>query len=167
MFIRRSFFIVMSLMLAAMLTGCMGSADENGESVNVTLAPVVTAEATGLPGSQNRTDFDWRAQAESVEDAIEQLSEIADARVAIAGTTALVGVEFDDAYKGEMTDRIREMVAGVVKKADPGIEMVAVTAAVEDVKAIFDMSDRVRAGEAFEDFREDINSIVRKSTTRS
>ena len=167
MFIRRFFFITMSLMLAALLAGCMGSADENGDTANMTVAPVVTAEATGLPGSQNRRDFDWRAEAENVEEAIEQLSEIDDARVAIAGTSALVGVEFDDAYKGEMTDRIREMVAGVVKKADPSIEMVAVTSSMEDVKAIFDMSDRVRAGEAFEDFREDINAIIRKSTTRS
>lgn len=166
MLIRRFFFISMGLTLAVMLTGCMGS-DDRAADVSVTLAPVATAEAAGLPGSQNRADFDWRAQAETVEDAIEQLSEIDDAHVAVAGTSALVGVEFDDAYRGEVTDRIREMIAGVVKKADPRIEMVAVTAAADDVKAISDMADRVRNGEALENFREDVNAIIRKATTRS
>lgn len=164
MFIRKIAFFAATLVLSLCLTGCMGGGDETDATAAPTQQPVVTAEATGVPGAAN-TSFDWRAEAENVEDAIEQLSEIDDARVAIAGNTALVGVKFDDAYRGEMTDRIREMIDGVVKKADPSIQTVAVTAAESDVERIFDMSDRVSAGEAFEDFREDIENIVRNATT--
>lgn len=158
------------LTLSLSLTGCMGASDDNAAATaKPSRMPAVTAEATGIPGSveKNGTNFDWNRQAQTVETALNQLSEISDARVAIAGNTALVGVKFDSAYQGEMTERIREMVSGVVKNADPSIQVVAVTATEKDVTSIFDIADRVRAGagEVFDDFKDDINTIVRNATT--
>ena len=166
MFIRKAVFAAMALILTLSLTGCMGAGDEAEVTAAPTQLPVVTAEATGIPGDGNSA-FDWNSEAESVESAIEQLSEVENARVAISGNTALVGVKFDAAYKGEMTERIREMIAGVVKKADPSIKVVAVTAEENDVNSIFGIADRVRAGagEVYEDFKDDIETIVRNATT--
>ena len=164
MFIKRSIFFVSVLTLMLSLTGCMSDGDETGKTVTAapSVQPAATAEATSQPAA-----FDWNSESKNVEDAIAQLSEIKEARVAISGDTALVGVRFDDAYKGEMTDRIREMIAGVVQKADPRIRTVAVTADENDVNSIFDMAERVAsgAGQVFEDFGEDIKKIVNNVTT--
>ena len=164
MFAKRSVFIIAILTLAACLTGCMSAGDEDRSTITVapTQQAVVTAEATTQPAA-----FDWNSEAKNVEDAIVQLSEIKEARVAISGTTALVGVRFDDAYKGELTDRIREMIAGVVQKADPNIQTVAVTADENDVNSIFDIADRVvaGAGQVFDDFTDEIEKIVNNVTT--
>lgn len=164
MFAKRSVFFITVFALMVSLTGCMSAGDEDRTEVTAapTRQPVVTAEATSQPAA-----FDWNSEAKNVEDAIVQLSEIKEARVAIDGDTALVGVRFDDAYKGEMTDRIREMIAGVVQKADPRIKTVAVTADENDVNSIFDIAGKVAsgAGDVFEDFGEDIKKIVNNVTT--
>jgi len=164
MFAKRSVFFIAVFALMFSLTGCMSAGDEDRTEVTAapTQQPVVTAEATAQPAA-----FDWNSESKNVEDAIVQLSEIKEARVAINGDTALVGVRFDDAYKGEMTDRIREMIAGVVQKADPNIKTVAVTADENDVNSIFDMAERVAsgAGEVFDDFTDDIKKIVNNVTT--
>lgn len=164
MFAKRSVFFIAVFALMFSLTGCMSAGDEDRTEVTAapTQQPVVTAEATARPAA-----FDWNSESKNVEDAIVQLSEIKEARVAIDGDTALVGVRFDDAYKGEMTDRIREMIAGVVQKADPRIKTVAVTAEENDVNSIFDIAGRVAsgAGDVFEDFGEDIKKIVNNVTT--
>ena len=165
MFAKRSVFFVSVFALMCCLAGCMSAGDEDrGAAVTAaaTQKPAATAEATAQPAA-----FDWNSEAKNVEDAIVQLSEVKEARVAINGDTALVGIRFDDAYKGEMTDRIREMIAGVVQKADPNIKTVAVTADENDVNSIFDMAERVAAGagEVFDDFADDIKKIVNNVTT--
>ena len=165
MFAKRPVFFVSVFALMCCLAGCMSAGDEDrGAAVTAapTQKPAATAEATAQPAA-----FDWNSEAKNVEDAIVQLSEVKEARVAINGDTALVGIRFDDAYKGEMTDRIREMIAGVVQKADPNIKTVAVTADENDVNSIFDMAERVAsgAGEVFDDFADDIKKIVNNVTT--
>jgi len=109
--------------------------------------------------------FDWGNSAADVESAIAGISEIADSRVVVTNTTALVGVKFDNAYKGELTERIREMVAAEVLKADPNIQTVAVTSAAGDVDKIYDLSAQIRAGRTADELSADINSIVRNATT--
>ena len=109
--------------------------------------------------------FDWANGAADIEKAIAGISEIADARVVVTNTTALVGVKFDAAYKGEITERIREMVAAEVLKADPGIQTVAVTGNEEDVKKVYDLSEQIRSGRTADELAADINAIVRNATT--
>lgn len=109
--------------------------------------------------------FDWANGAADIEKAIARISEISDARVVVTNTTALVGVKFDNAYKGELTERIREMVAAEVLKADPAIQTVAVTSAPEDVKKVYELSEQIRSGRTADELSADINSIVRNATT--
>jgi len=162
MFIRNAFFVLLSLMLAFALTGCMSSGDEVKATAMPTQQAAVTAEPTAAASA-----FDWNSGAQDVEAAIEQLSEIGNARVAIAGNTALVGVTFDEAYRGDMTERIRDMIAGVVRKADPAIQRVAVTAAEDDVSKIFEFTDSIRADatKTFDNFKNDIERIINNVTT--
>lgn len=111
------------------------------------------------------TPFDWLNGAANVEQAISGISEIGDARVVVTNSTALVGVRFDAAYKGEMTERIRQMVAAEILKADPAIQTVAVTGNAEDVQKVYDLSDKIRSGRTADELSADINAIVRNATT--
>ena len=177
------------LMLAAAclaLAACMNNAQPAQPAPTATAAPSTMSGATNSPGQMNGTDtardpsaagntgasaggalapFDWANGAANVEKAIGRISELSEARVVVADTTALVGVRFDGAYKGELTERIREMVAGEVLKVDPAIQTVAVTANSEDVAKIYDISDRIRAGRTAAELAPEINSIVRNATT--
>ena len=162
MFGRKSLIIIMALTIAALTTGCMTIGEE---TQNPGADPSAQAAITAEPTNALQSAFDWNSNAQDVEDAIMQLSEVSDSRVVIAGNTALVGVKFDEAYQGEMTERIREMIAGVVKQADPAIEVVAVTDETDDVNGIYDISDKVRAGQKFDEFKDDITSMVRNATT--
>ena len=163
---------------ALSLAGCMNA----GNRVD-TVAPSPSAGATagtGSVGDSNGTNqsglangagtgaatpFDWKNNAAQVETALNQISEIADSRVVVSGTTALVAVRYTDAYQGDTTERIREMVAGVVREADPTIQTVAVTSEESDVTAVYELADRIRAGENADDMADEINRIVRNPTT--
>ena len=83
----------------------------------------------------------------------------------VTGTTALVGVKFTSAYQGDVTERIREMVASEVMKADPSIQTVAVTSEKEDVDKIYEISEKLRSGTPADSLAEEINAIVRNATT--
>jgi YhcN/YlaJ family sporulation lipoprotein len=172
MFPRKLLAISLAALLVFSLAGCMNTGDDEVATPAPTIIDAGTPGAPGMPGAAGQPTgapqqgaFDWQTSAQQVENAVSQLSEVTEARVLVAGNTALVGVQFDQAYQGEMTERIREMIAGVVKDADPNIETVAVTADETDVTRVYDMSDRVRAGEMLEDFRDDILSITRNATT--
>ncbi|MDR2515481.1 MAG: YhcN/YlaJ family sporulation lipoprotein [Christensenellaceae bacterium] len=58
---------------------------------------------------------------------IEKLSEVKAATVAAMGDSALIGLEFDDAYQGTLTARITEMVSEKVEGVNPSIKTVHVT----------------------------------------
>ena len=131
-----------------------GDATNNGATGN-------TAATTD--GALN--PFDWANGAADIEKAIGRISEISDARVVVTNSTALVGVKFDNAYKGEITERIREMVAAEVLRADPSIQTVAVTASEDDVNKIYTLSEQIRAGRNADELSAEINAIVRNATT--
>ena len=141
----------------------------NGESSTGSVSGATTDN--GMNGNTTATadgalnPFDWANGAADIEKAIAGISEIADARVVVTNTTALVGVKFDNAYKGELTERIREMVAAEVLKADPAIQTVAVTSEAGDVQKVWDLSEKVRAGRTADELSAEINSIVRNATT--
>ena len=165
------------LLVALCMTGCMNSGNRE-----IALSPSPSAgmgstgdvgessgeSQSGLEGDTGTgaaTPFDWVNNAAQVETAINQISEIADSRVVVSGTTALVGVRYTDAYQGQTTERIREMVAAAVREADPTIQTVAVTSEEADVSAVYEISDKIRGGESAESLAEDINRIVRNPST--
>ena len=161
--------IAMLAVLALALAGCSSEAQ-----VVPTPQPQATAQfmpqnaqnsVANSAAPENTMQYDWANNAAQVEEGIKQISEIRDCRVVVAGDTALVGVYFDPSYRGEMTERIREMIAAEIQKADANIKTVAVTAEEDDVEDIFEMSDRVHRGGLLAELEEDIREIVREVTT--
>ena len=144
--------------------GLTNANDDAGNGAN-------SGSNTGAAGNTTATangalnPFDWANGAADIEAAIARISELSEARVVVTNTTALVGVKFDNTYKGELTERIREMVASEVLKADPNIQTVAVTSNDEDVKKVYDLSEQIRSGRTADELSADINSIVRNATT--
>ena len=177
--------IALALALCLSLAGCMNDAGRNaapmstaspdympGTTVNpdathisgATLNPTAPADTSGTTGGA-LTPFDWANNASQIETAIDRISEIAESRVVVTGTTALVGVKFDNVYKGKLTEPIRQMVAAEVMKADPTIQTVAVTSDAGDVQKVYELSDQIRAGRTADDLSQDINAIVRNAAT--
>ena len=147
-----------------------GSGAQNGNGA-AGLANNGDATNNGATGNTAATTdgalnpFDWANGAADIEKAIGRISEISDARVVVTNSTALVGVKFDNAYKGEITERIREMVAAEVLRADPSIQTVAVTASEDDVNKVYALSEQIRAGRNADELSAEINAIVRNATT--
>jgi len=188
------FYLTMALVLALgmALTGCMNdgvrqaqtsptaTADfmpgttNGGEGVNnptATANPTIMGDNNGNGGNTANsstgalTPFDWVNGAARIEKAISGISEISDSRVVVTNSTALVGVKFDNVYKGRLTERIRQMVAAEVLRADPSIQTVAVTSDEGDVTRVYQLSDQIRAGRTADELAADINAIVRNATT--
>lgn len=169
------------------LAACMNNDNLGAPEATANYAPQTTPGANGVSGATGNsaandgampnsgstdnaadgalTPFDWANRVSEIEGAIARISEVSEARVIVTGTTALVGVKFDNAYKGQMTERIREMVASEVLKADPSIQTVAVTANADDVQKVYDLADRIRSGRTADELSAEINSIVRNATT--
>ena len=167
----------------------MPGATDGGQGVNnpaATIQPTVTDQngmidgngmnGAGTAGNGNNGNtgatsngalnpFDWANGASQIEQAIARISEIAESRVVVANSTALVGVKFDNVYKGQLTERIRQMVAAEVMRADPTIQTVAVTSDAGDVQKVYQLSDQIRAGRTASELSQEINAIVRNATT--
>ena len=135
-----------------------------------TMSPMPTdslvSGSTPAPGVAGAgSSYNWQAQSNAVESRINMFSEIQESRIVAEGGTALVGVKFANAYQGEMTQRIRDMIAGEVMAVDNSIQVVAVTAEANDVEKIFAMSDQQRAGGTPADFKQQIDQMARNTST--
>jgi len=142
--------------------GAAGLTNNNGADGTMNNGATGNTAAT-TDGALN--PFDWANGAADIEKAIARISEVSDARVVVTNSTALVGVKFDNAYKGEITERIREMVAAEVLRADPNIQTVAVTASEDDVNKVYELSEQIRSGRTADELSAEINAIVRNATT--
>ena len=159
---------VLILAVAFFAVGCVDRSDNPGK-----VAPSPTADfmpqENGFGGVQSNAPgnaaFDWTKNAAGIEARINQISEISESRVVVDGNTALVAVKFAPEYRGEMTERIREMVAAEILAADPNIQTVAVTADNDDVEDIFDIAEDLLSGANADEIKDDINEIVRNATT--
>ena len=161
------FFALAALViLGAAVSGCKSRTEDQMSRVQPTpnYMPQATAMENGA-ARQMANRFDWASNANQIENRINQISEISESRVVVTGNTALVGVKFDRAYRGDMTERIREMVAAEVMAADPQISTVAVTADNDDVEDVYELSTRTRLGREMDTLKDDINEIVRNATT--
>ena len=152
--------VLMALCVCALVAGCMNNDTAAPQATNGNFAPETTAAITQPPVA-----FDWVTGSGTIEGNVNRISEVSDCRIVVAGTTALVGVKFTNAYQGDVTKRIREMVASEVMKADPSIQTVAVTSETEDVNRIYEISEKLRTGTPADTLTEEINAIVRNATT--
>ena len=155
-----SMVLFLCLAIALIMTACMnktGTDEVPMTTPGVSAAPSVTPNAT----VEAQGAFDWLVNGEKVEENLSKISEISEARVIVNSDTALVAVKFNPAYKGAITDRIREMISNDINKADPRVKTVSVTADENAVTKTYALSDRMRAGEGIENLKKDIEDVLR------
>lgn len=144
--------LLLMLLSAALLAGCASNADtlasptpgatdripltsplatqgtDAGLAPDASMTPADSAApAGGTPGGYATLE-DAKKASEAMGEAIERLTEVEEAYVVPAGGTALVGLEMDEQYQGEVDDRLKRMVLTRVQTVDKSITGVAVTA---------------------------------------
>ena len=172
-------FLLLTVLSAALLTGCASNADTlasptpgatgqqnamgaGGEpSPNASTAPAATdsAQQGGI-----MTVEDAVKASEAMEDAIDKLTEVEDAEVAVIGDTALVGVRFTSQYQGKVDDRLKKMVLARVQTVDKTVKRVAVTDDDTLVKAISDLEDTLAKAPSLDDVTDELKKLADKIT---
>lgn len=175
-----------ALVLAALLVGATMTACSmaNGGSTGAAI-PSPSALATALIPGQNRltpestdsmgmqtpdnaamtaamTTAESAALSKKANDAAAQVSEIDGCVTAIVGNTCLAGVTFDKQYQGEMTDRIRDMVASRIQSVAPSVERVAVTHDPALVAQIEDVANQIGTARNMGEVTERFDSVMEK-----
>lgn len=160
------FLMALLMMMAALLTGCTSNADTLSsptpgapmmtpqvspqategiiDQLTPDMMPSMSPDASAAPtlGAGGITTLeDAKKASEQMEDALERLSEVDDAYVVAAGSTALVGLEFNDQYQGGVDERLKKMVLTRLQTVDKSVTGAAVTADAALVKQIEALSD--------------------------
>lgn len=162
------------LLCAFLMTGCASSADtlaspspaatDTQPAVMPSVMPDTSADPSVSPspgaeggdqtvgGGGGVTTLDEAKQtSEQIDDAVEKLTEIADAEVIATGTLALVGVQFDDQYKGGLDDRVKKMILARAQTVDSEIDAIAVTDEESLVTRIEELSDALDTATSMSD----------------
>lgn len=122
----------------------------------------MSAEPTAPAAGGTMSDSDAMAVAKKVSDEVQRLSEIEKATTLVVGDTALIGVQFDAQYKGEMTTRIKDMVANRAKAADKRIQNVSVTADPDLLTRVQDLGRKLDGGSVLSDITTEFTEIVNR-----
>lgn len=163
--------IALAAAICLTFAGCFNAATQPAEIPDETLAPPTTVEPLeSLPpapaeGQTQAQAFDWRTHADGVKNRIKLFSEIADCTLATAEQTAVVGLKFTTSYKGELTQRIKDMVAGELMAADPALTTVAVTSDPADYARIESLARRQQQNAPAQDLKPEIDQIAKNLNT--
>ena len=90
-------------------------------------SPMTSPDAQSGSDANSMTPAQAGRLAEQISEAVERLSEVDDAEVAIHNGRVLVAVEFDDQYNAGLDDRMKQMIMDAVKKVDSGLTDVQIT----------------------------------------
>ena len=163
--------IAMAAAICLTFAGCFNAATQPAEIPDETLSPLVTTQPleslppAALEGQTAAQVFDWRTNADGVKTRIKLFSEIADCTLAAAEQTAVVGIKFTTSYKGELTARIQDMIAGELMAQDPALTTVAVTADPADYARIEALAQRQQQGAPATDLKPEIDQIAKNLNT--
>ncbi len=139
-----------------MVTPMMTPFPSGTDLMGATPAPTDGAPAAAMTGEQSA------ALSRKASDAAAMISEIDVCVAAIVGDTCAVGVTFDAAYQGELTDRIRDMVTARIQDAVPTISRVAVTVDPELSAQIGAFASKVSSAGTVGELIGEMDSLVGK-----
>ncbi len=168
---KKSFLTLLLLLCGTLLASCGGNTDatvtqttepaiitSQPEMINTVLPGLEDADEIMLPDdptnnplapnqAQGVTSMEKAKRViEQLEDELERLSEVEEARVIIAGHRAAVALEFDDQYKAGIDDRLRGIVRERVDGVIGGIDQIQISddkAIMETLDALHDKLDSV------------------------
>jgi YhcN/YlaJ family sporulation lipoprotein len=126
--------------------------------------PERTTPNTTTPGTVRRPSTANTAgdKAREIARDIAKEKNIESASCVVTGDTALVGLQFEEQYKGKVTDAIKRSVEKRVKKIEPSIKKVAVTADPDLLSRIKTMAKDIEDGKPLSGFTKEIEEIIRR-----
>lgn len=128
------------------LSAPMTSAGPMGGTVN-TMRGVTTAARA-------------RDAVEKIEEELERLSEVDEAQVLVAGTTAVVALDFDAQYQSGVTARVEKMVKERIDSVVSGVENVIVTDDNTIADALEKLGDRLDGAADMTDLEAELEKLV-------
>lgn len=114
-----------------------------------------TREATGVTSMDKA-----RRVIEQLEEELERLSEVKEARVIIAGHKAAVALTFDDQYKAGIDDRFRKIVRERIDGVIGGIDTVALTTDKTVMDALEALQDRLDSVSDMSSLQAELDKIL-------
>lgn len=164
--------LLLCLLVGVMLTACATSAAPTPTPMTSpmnSMLPSMTPDVLGTPaptdGAQMTaamTGTESAAFSKKANDATGKISEIGSCVTAIIGNTCVAGVQFDSQYKGELTDRIRDMVASRIQSAVPTVDRVAVTSDPEISTQISSIADQISKTDALGGLAGELDAVFGK-----
>ena len=161
--------LILALVLMVGLTAC---------AANTTPAPkeLVTPFPTVMPGTNtlgespapesaivsSMTCAESTALSQKANDAAVKISEVDSCVTAIIGDTCVAGVAFDSQYKGELTDRIRDMVTSRIQSVAPTLERIAITSDPELAATIGDIANKITQTNTLTTLTDDLTAVIDK-----
>lgn len=102
------------------------------------------------------------ALSKKANDAATRISEINSCVTAIIGDTCIAGVQFDPQYKGDLTDRIRDMVAARIQSAAPTVDRIAITSDPQIAMEISSMAEKIGKSNQLGELTSELNTLIGK-----
>lgn len=96
---------------------------------------------------------------------LERLSEVEEAQVAIAGSSAAVALKFDSQYQGGIDDRMKEMVEERIKGVVSGVTDVNITDDPDLLEQLKALGDRMEGAADMAEIQNELDAIIKKITT--
>ena len=129
-----------------------------------------TTTTPGMPGTttapgtvrRSTTPANTSNRAKAIAKDIAKEKDIKTASCVVTGDTALVGLQFEKQYKGKVTDAIKKSVEKRVKKHEPTIKKVVVTADPDLLSRIKTMATDIEKGKPLSGFTTEIEEIIRR-----
>lgn len=112
------------------------------------------------------TDTNTRDRAKKIANAAAKQKEVDSAACVITGNTAMIGVQFNAQYKGDLTNAIKKQVEKRVKDADNKITRVVVTADPDMVSRLKEIFVDIGKGRPISGFAEELNEMINRINPR-
>lgn len=127
-------------------------------------APRTPAPAPAPARTTDRTRMGEKMRvADDVAASVVRLKSIDSATVMVTDRTAYVGVMMDKNYKGGMTSKIKDQVSKQVRKADPSVDRVFVSANPGFVNRLRDYARDVRNGRPISGLLQGFSDLVQRT----
>lgn len=95
-----------------------------------------------------------------MKDELEQLSEVTDAKVVIAGNQAAIALTFDAQYQAGVTDRIKDMVKERMDGVISGVKRIAVTDDAAMMERVTELADQLENATDLTEIENKLSALI-------
>jgi YhcN/YlaJ family sporulation lipoprotein len=141
----------------------LGNLDNDGNTRPINEDSNRTGNPGITPGADaNQSDVNIQSRAKRIAEAAAKVDEVQSAVCVITGNTAMIGIQFNDQYKGKLTDRIKEKVEERARDTDRRINRVVVTAEPDVVSRLEEMFREIGKGRPISGFTDELNEMINR-----